>query len=118
MQNAAPKNGAPLMNESFDFPKELRCDSALLKDTHPYTADMLGRAAFEIERLWRDRTRVIDVLQRVADLPYFKNDRVEQLVRDARDLLKEYDAGMPTNEDVRGILRHDDGRPTEMKAAE
>lgn len=40
------------MGEHFDFPKELRCDSALLEKTHPYTADMLRRSADEIERLY------------------------------------------------------------------
>ena len=49
--------------------------------------------------------RVVDVLQRVVDLPYFKNDRVQQLVWDAKDLLKEYDVTLPTANDVRGILK-------------
>lgn len=48
--------------------------------------------------------RVIDVLQRVVDLPYFKNERVEKLVWDARQLLKDHDANLPAADDVRGIL--------------
>jgi hypothetical protein len=42
------------MSEFFDFPKELRCDSVLLEKTHPYTSNMLERAASEIERLSRE----------------------------------------------------------------
>lgn len=52
--------------------------------------------------------RMIDILRRVSDLPYFKNAPIEALVRDARDLLPAvmavHDAGLPTAEDVRGIL--------------
>lgn len=39
------------MAEQFDFPKELRCDGGMLAKSHPYTADMLNRAAIEIERM-------------------------------------------------------------------
>lgn len=39
------------MAEQFDFPRELRCDGVMLAKSHPYTADMLNRAAAEIERL-------------------------------------------------------------------
>lgn len=51
------------MTEQFDFPRELRCDAVMLAKSHPYTADMLGRAAVEIERLHTlisDACKVLD----------------------------------------------------------
>jgi hypothetical protein len=41
----------------------------------------------EILELRAERKRLRDIARRVADLPYFKNARMEALVRDARDAL-------------------------------
>ncbi len=66
------------------------------------TADFMKQAS-GVDPVWlRQAADEIDLLRgivsRTAELPYFKNERVEALVRDAKDAL------LPTAQDVRGIL--------------
>ena len=60
------------------------------------TETKLHAANVEIERLRGIAQRVTEIV------PYFKNERIQNLVIDARAAL---DAGLPTAEDVRGILK-------------
>lgn len=78
---ATTQKSAP-MGEQFDFPRELRCDAVMLEKSHPYTADMLNRAAVEIEKM------------RATDAKRFKlfqarNEEIERLREGLRQLLND-----------------------------
>lgn len=45
--------------------------------------------------------KLTDILRRVSDLPYFKNPQVEEIVRDARSVLKILTPRRVTGADIR-----------------
>lgn len=77
-----------------------------LKRQHDILAGWLVEKDAEIEKLRSQLDKAQDLARAVSDIPYFKNPRIEEIVRAARDFL---DGGLPTVNDVRGILSDDQG---------